>query len=172
MELLPIIYTSLIIVSVLITATIIISFVSYKIRQNREGNLKVYEKFPAGNKKVSKSPKPRPQSPKQEEHKSKRERNVREKEKPEPSQRKKPSSNREKNIKEKFEKPFTTLKRIEIIDELKPVKKVTTAPPKEQSKETSQDKNKRNKMHTLGDDVLNKYADNDDDDFHHLSVDK
>ena len=160
MELFPIIYTTLIVFLIITVVTIISSYVTYKVkRKTSNEDEKDKEKFTALHQNATTAPKvikrkkkPAPKQPQTHNvQKSSEEQKIthkREKQEPVP---------RRKETKIVIEKP----ERINILN--KPNN--NTHPPKPSVKEKKNDK-----YHLLGDDILDKYSEDDDDDFHSLNA--
>lgn len=165
MELIPIIYTALIIFLIITVVTIISSYISYKVRRKTSHeDEKDKEKFtslhqnatvPRLKIKPKKESKPHP---KQERPKSKRhEKPVIKNEAPKQKELPKETSKQPERLTEKTE-------RINILNKKngsnEPVKKPVVKD------------NRNTNLHSLGDNILDNYADDNDDDFHSLNATK
>ncbi len=187
MELLPVIYNSLIIAAGLFVITVAISYVSYKIKskngsdnvtikpserqsvKDSKGELKPKYKSPPPQRKITKEEYgQRDQRKKVEERERHKERNRRREEKPRDVERSKPSERR-KEYENKRESRIEIVKDISKshIDEDQP----KFEKPK-QKKETKEEVKRKKKLKSIDDDPLKKYTDShDDDDFHTLKTD-
>jgi len=174
MELVPIIYTALIIVSVLITLTLIISFISYKFKKKTGDNLKVYEKFPAERKTKAQSHKSVSTSKHIKKEKSERAHAKKRTDRKSSPSGKKPAIEKQprKESPDFSSRKKPSGKRIEIVDKLIKNNDRNQKTDKPQKVKKKQEEKAKPKMHTLGDDILGKYSDEEGDDFHTLNVDK
>ena len=185
MELFPIIYTSLLIAAGLFILTVIISYVSYKVKQNK--NTVEEDTLPRQNTvKHSQSPPSQPKpykKPRQEQYqKPKEKRRERTSEKPQEKRiEQTPEKPKEKQRYEEKQQPSkraTSETRIAIVKELSPGKSIDTTDKyekevKDKEKEQKKDDIKdRKKLKSIDDDPLNKYSDSSDDDLHPLRADE
>ncbi|MGD8781434.1 MAG: hypothetical protein PVH88_21020 [Ignavibacteria bacterium] len=166
MELLPIIYFSLAIFAVLSVVTIIFSYISYKVRQSRAGESEEPDQGDQilDDKKFIGDKPTKYQTKVSYIHSKERTTKVYKQ-----SHRKKHSGHNTP----KKEEPKQPLKRIEVLNNLEREKtnpKPTVTPKKEFRKAEVVDK--KEKLNSLGDNILDKYADDLKDDLYILDSDK
>jgi len=173
MELLPIIYNSLIIAAGLFVVTVAISFVSYKVKQ-RNGKLnneRTREEYPTifrDKKRIEEELKPhsrlKPSKPVPSQHREKR---VEKKEKPveKPKEKLQPKQKQNKELPSRLER----------VTELLPPEKTPRPLKKDhpKPKSTVEDSKKKKNLKSIDDDdPLKKYTDSADDDLHPLKTDE
>lgn len=177
MELLPIIYNSLIIAAGLFVITVAISYVSYKIKDNRPKEGKASTHTPQkqylkedGHSELKpkfKSPPPvtnsgdRVRKPKKEEEKKKE------------IKRPKPSSQSHRTAESKHAKSESNT-RIEVVRDLSKSSTKETETPKSKpvEKPKHNDEKKKKKLKSIDEDPIKKYTDSADDDLHPLKTDE
>ncbi len=166
MELLPIIYYSLGIFAVLTVVTIVFSFISYKIKKSDEvpheksddnDEIKHAKKF-IGDKPT------KYQTKISHGHSKKRTTKVHKE-----SHRKK---HYRKEDQQKEEKPNKPLRRIEVLNELNSPKVTPTNLPQKEFRRPLPKVTKEEKLNSLGDNILDKYADDLRDNLYTLDSDK
>lgn len=170
MELLPIIYNSLIIAAGLFVITLAISYVSYKFRQKNGDDVKatasatqdkhLKNEDDAELKPKYKSPPPRKSDRTKIEEKKKR------------VEKSKPPQKEVRQIKKQKPKKEDNT-RIEVVKDLSKAGTKEYEPPKTKhaEKPRSADKKKKN-LKSIDEDPIKKYTDSSDDDLHHLKTDE
>lgn len=149
--------------------TIVSSYISYKVKRKvNNSDEKDKEKFHRLHEEVPKKPKAvkkkhRPKSPHPEVRKPSHTSGQKPAERKAPQKTEKPEHKHTPKIKEGS--PFS--KRINVVNSMP-----NTPPPPKQKEEKPEPKKKKINFNTLGDDILNKYADSNDDDFHSLNATK
>lgn len=170
MELIPIIYTALVIFFIIMLVTIISSYISYKVKRkvnnsdekDKEKFLTLHKEVPQKQKNVTKK-----------HHEKTRRKEVSEYDQPpmekmfKKSQHKEEHKQEQKPTKKPNEEKSVSNKRINVINSMP-----GNPPPKKSNEEKPELKKKKINFNTLGDDILNKYSDSNDDDFHSLNATK
>ncbi|MBU1100684.1 MAG: hypothetical protein KKA84_09795 [Bacteroidetes bacterium] len=166
MELIPIIYTALVIFFIIMLVTIISSYISYKVKRkvnnsdekDKEKFLTLHKESPQKQKVVARK-----------NHEKTHRKEVREHEQPpmEKMFKKSPPRPEQKPTKKPNEVKPGSNKRINVINSMP-----GNPPPPKNNEEKPEPKKKNINFNTLGDDILNKYADSNDDDFHSLNATK
>ena len=172
MELVPIIYTALLIVAVFAIVTIIISYIIFKVKHKRgqvdtptidkivQPVIKVESSVKKAVQRITK-PLPPIQTPVKEEF-TKHENNYRDT----------PVNSSSNRTKSGSTKSSGHSNRIEVVKNIKPIREEKveeqTPPPPPKTADTKKSTN----LKSLGDDVLDKYADDKDDDMYTLNVKK
>lgn len=180
MELLPIIYNSLLIAAGLFVITIAISYVSYKIKQGK-GTLGEREEIEYNSvfkdkKRVEEELRPhhktnlrKPSSGKSNEKQYKKKEEVREK----PRSQARLKLEKPKKVEPKKEIDKRSTERIERVRDLVPPEKKNRTDERKVVNRPSDDEEtkKKKKLKSIDDDPLNKYTDSADDDLHPLKTD-
>jgi len=174
MELVPIIYTVLKIVAVLAIVTISISYFIYKIKQKRGTEEPALVRSIAGPENTVRKVVQRITRPLHQDHKA--EQRIQHKVSPEKSEHKQDEVKIKREVKKQERKAHSTEKnipqkeRIAIVKNLKPQNQDNQnkyhAPTKEIKHKPTEDK----KLNTLGDEIIDKYIDEDDKEFYTLNV--
>lgn len=183
MELLPIIYNSLLIAAGLFVVTVVISFISYKVKRNKgiiddsdnrepfqtvfSNKNKVEEKLRSHYRTTHPNPKPRPHV---------EEKKIVEKEVPQPKVKKDIIKEHRSKKVQKPEPPIEKNKRLERVTELVPSSKSSTdkrePKPVEQRKSKTEEQKSKKNLKSINDDPLKKYTDSAEDDLHPLKTDE
>jgi len=181
MELLPIIYNSLLIAAGLFVITVVISYISYKIKG--EKRLVDETDKTAGLKSVSREklkvqqelkPHYKDKQHKSSSHHSESRIEKKKVAKHSPNQKRKPEASKPHKPKPEQREESGKTRRIERVTELAPnsreIKDRETKKVEQRKTKTQETKNKK-KLKSIDDDPLKKYTDSADDDFHPLKTD-
>lgn len=183
MELLPVIYNSLLIAAGLFVVTVVISFISYKVKKSKgllddsderepfqtvfRNKNKVEEELKPHYRTTHPKPKPKPRV---------EEKKIVKKEVPQPKFKKEVRKEHRAKKVQKPEPPIEKNKRLERVTELIPTAKPSTdkrePKPVEQRKGKTEEQKSKKNLKSINDDPLKKYTDSAEDDLHPLKTDE
>lgn len=183
MELLPIIYNSLLIAAGLFVVTVVISFISYKVKKSKGllDNSDEREPFKTvfrNKNKVEEELKPhyRTTNPKSRTNPRVEEKKIVKKEVHQPKVEKEVRKEHPANKAQKPEPPIEKNKRLERVTELVPSSKPSSdrrePKPVEQRKSKTEEQKTKKNLKSINDDPLKKYTDSAEDDLHPLKTDQ
>ena len=183
MELLPIIYNSLLIAAGLFVVTVVISFISYKVKRNKgiiddSDNNEPFQTVFRNKNKVEEELKPhyRAIHPKPKSTPREEEKKIVKEEAHQPKVKKEVRKEHSAAKEQKSEPPLEKNKRLERVTELVPSTKPSTdkREPKlvEQRKSKTEEQKSKKNLKSINDDPLKKYTDSAEDDLHPLKTDE
>lgn len=183
MELLPIIYNSLLIAAGLFVVTVVISFISYKVKRNKgiiddSDNHEPFQTVFRNKNKVEEELKPhyRATHPKPKSTPRVEEKKIVKEEVHQPKVKKEVRKEHSAEKEQKSEPPIEKNKRLERVTELVPSTKPSTdkrePKPVEQRKSKTEEQKSKKNLKSINDDPLKKYTDSAEDDLHPLKTDE